>query len=72
MAPKEATYGRGARTRDGFVVKNCNFFCTNLVLRTKGAFYSILDKIAYIQILSIFLIETQIFGPKLIRSFEIM
>ena len=52
MAPKEATCGRGARTRDGFVVKNCNFFCTNLAPRTKGVFYSILDKIAYTQILS--------------------
>ena len=52
MTPKEATCGKGARTRDGFVVKNCNFFCTNLAPRTKGVFYSILDKIAYTQILS--------------------
>ena len=48
----------GGQDEGWFCGQKLQLFCTNLVPRTKGAFYSILDKIEYIQILSNFLIKS--------------
>ena len=42
----------GGQDEGWFCGQKLQLFCTNLALRTKGVFYSILDKIAYTQILS--------------------